>query len=59
MKLSEQKAYEMYNDFLDELYPLDGISCNSFSVLLEKGDPTAYNCGFPDFCDAQDIEIED
>ena len=57
--MTEEQAYEQYNDLLDELQPLDGIACNSFSQLLQAGDSIAYECGFTDFCDAEDIEIED
>jgi len=59
MKMTEDQAYESYNDFLDELCPLNGIACNPFCQLLQAGDPIAYNCGFNDYCDSQDIEIED
>ena len=59
MEMTEDQAYESYNDMLDEMQPLDGIACNQFSVLLREGDPTAYNCGFSDYCDGQDIEIEE
>ena len=41
-----------YNEWLDEIHPLTGTSCNPFSVLLEAGDPIAYNCGYDDFLDA-------
>ena len=41
-----------YNDWLDEIHPLTGTSCNPFSVLLEAGDPIAYNCGYDDFLEA-------
>ena len=45
-----------YNEWLDELHPLEGIACNSFSTLLEAGDPIAYNCGYDDFLEATDRE---
>ena len=57
--MTEEQAYESYNDMLDELQPLDGIACNSFSQLLQEGDPIAYNCGFSDYCDSLDEEIEE
>jgi len=59
MILTKSKSYKQYNDMLNELYPLDGITCNCFSTLLERGDPIAYECGFTDWCNSQDIEIED
>ena len=57
MKMSEDQAYESYNDMLNELVPLDGIACNPFCQLLQAGDPIAYNCGFNDYCEAQEIEL--
>ena len=47
-----------YNEWLDELYPLEGIACNCFSTLLEAVDPIAYNCGYDDFLDANGYEEE-
>jgi len=58
-KMTEQEAYSEYDDMLNELYPLDGVACNPFSTLLKEGDPTAYDCGFADYCDAYEIEIVD
>jgi hypothetical protein len=58
-KMTEKQAYESYNDMLDEIQPLDGIACNCFSMLLQAGDPIAYNCRFSDYCDAHEIEIEE
>ena len=58
-KISENDATEQYDDMLNEMFPLDGIACNCFSVLLEAGDPTAYNCGFTDWLDAGGLELED
>lgn len=59
MKMTEDQAYESYNDMLDEIQPLDGIACNPFCQLLKAGDPIAYNCGFNDYCDAREIKIEE
>ena len=59
MKMTKAEVQEAYNEWLDELEPLDNINCNSFSVLLQEGDPIAYRCGFYDFCAAEGIEIED
>lgn len=59
MEMTENEAYQEYNDFLDEMQPLTGFACNPFSILLQEGDPIAYNCGFNDYCDSQEIEIED
>ena len=57
--MEEQKAREEYNAMLDEMYPLEGIHCNPFSILLAQGDPIAYDCGFNDWCDAMGYEIEE
>ena len=57
--LTEKEAHEQYDNMLNEMQPLTGIACNPFSVLLAEGDETAYNCGFSDFCDAYEIEVED
>jgi len=59
MELTEKEAYKMYDEMLDELYPLDGINCNPFSILLKEGDPTAYQCGFVDWCDVEGINLDD
>lgn len=56
--MEEKEAYKLYNEMLDELYPLKGIHCNPFSHLLKEGDPIAYDCGFSDQCDGQGIEVE-
>ena len=53
------KYKDQYNDWLDELQPLTGIACNSFSVLLEAGDPIAYNCGYDDYLDANDLNEDE
>ena len=57
MEITEQEASEQYNDMLNERYPLEGCACNAFAVLLEAGDPIAYNCGFSDWCDGMGYEI--
>ena len=56
--MDEKDAKTLYNDMLDNLEPLENVHCNPFSILLEEGDPIAYDCGFNDFCDSEDIEIE-
>jgi len=38
------------------------IECKDGSglgIVLQAGDPIAYNCGFTDYCDVQEIEIEE
>jgi hypothetical protein len=45
--ISEEEAYDMYNDMLDEMIPIqNGMP---YSRLLEAGDPIAYFTGFNDF----------
>lgn len=56
--MNEREAYERYDDYLNTLYPLGGLSSNPFSVLLRKGDPIAYYTGFGEFCEAEEIEVE-
>ena len=56
--LSEYEAEKLYNEYLDEL-GLEGLNLPPASVVLREVDPTAYDCGFADWCDSEDIEIED
>jgi len=55
--LTDREAHREYDDFLNELQPLERFACNPFSVLLAEGDKCAYDCGFSDYLDSQDIEI--
>lgn len=59
IKMTEKEAYKIYDDYLNELFPLEGFYCNPFSILLKNGDEIAYDTGFNDFCDAENIKIED
>ena len=53
MRITEQTAYDMYDEFLNDFgetrignlvyYPAD---------VLKKVDPIAYRCGFNDYCDS-------
>jgi hypothetical protein len=58
-KLTEIQAYEMYDEMLDECSEVK-IGCLNYSAsyVLQKVDPIAYRCGFNDFCDAYEIEVE-
>jgi hypothetical protein len=50
--------YEDYCQWLDEIYDLGKQF--SFSILLEKGDPVAFNCGYQDYLNANNLtEDED
>ena len=60
MKVTEEKAYEMYNEMLDEQGVIKiGNLEYSPSYVLKKVDPIAYRVGFSDFLDAYEIEIID
>jgi len=50
------KYEEQYNDWLDELYDTGNWN---FSQLLKDSDPIAYNVGYDDFLDANDLSEED
>ncbi len=50
------KYKEQYNDWLDELYNTGNWN---FSQLLKDSDPIAYNVGYDDFLDANDLSEED
>ncbi len=61
MRVSEDKAYDLYNEMLDETYEnyhIGELSWTASQILAEL-DPTAYRCGFNDWLDAEDIEIEE
>ena len=60
MKLTEEKAYEMYDEMLDEQGIIKIGNLEYYpSYVLEKVDPIAYRVGFSDFLDAMEIEIID
>ncbi len=56
--MTEYEAEQLYNNYLDEV-GLESLNLPPASVVLKEVDPIQYNCGFADFCDAEDIEIED
>ena len=60
MKVTEERAYEMYNEMLDEqgTIKIGNLEYNP-SYILKKVDPVAYRVGFNDFLDAYEIEIID
>lgn len=51
-KYSEDEVYKMYDESLDDLYET-GVWL--MSRLLKDSDPIAYNCGFDDYLDSQNI----
>ena len=50
------KYQDQYNDWLDELYDT-GIW--NFSKLLEDSDPIAYNVGYDDYIDANNLNEDE
>lgn len=54
---SECFTYEGYDDMLNEVYGVASICGHNYvaSYALKQLDPTAYNCGFIDWMDSQDI----
>jgi len=55
--IEESKACELYNDMLDECYP--EFFGWSPSIALQRVDPIAYNCGFSDWLDANELTIDE
>lgn len=61
-KLTEEKAHELYDEMLDELYPVKFGTLNySGARVFEEVDPIAYRCGFSDYLDflAEDWDISE
>lgn len=54
--LTESEAKERYDKHLDE-FNIDQFIQWPTSELLREVDPIMYDCGFVDFCDAENIEI--
>jgi len=51
------KYYKEYQEWLDEIQPIhNGLP---YSILLERGDPIAFNCGYDDYLNAHDIDEDD
>lgn len=59
--MTECSALKMYDEFLDEVFEPTTIAGYKYlgSESLKKLDPIAYDCGFPDWCDSEGIEIEE
>jgi len=50
------KYYKEYQEWLDEIQSIhNGLP---YSILLERGDPIAFNCGYDDFLNATNKEDE-
>ena len=58
--IDESDAEAQYDDMLDELYPVQigGMSFCASRVLKEL-DPIAYNCGFSDWLDANELTTDE
>ena len=61
--LSESEAYDNYDEFLDECYPVVKIGYSEFyaSDVLKGCDPISYRIGFADYVDSlaeEGIEVE-
>ena len=50
------KYKDQYNDWLDQLYDTGNWN---FSKLLEDSDPIAYNVGYDDYLDANDLNEDE
>jgi hypothetical protein len=50
--ITEQEAFTMYDDMLDDCYPEVKIGYATFrtSFILKELDPIAYDCGYDDYC---------
>ena len=50
------KYYKEYQEWLDEIQPIEnGLP---YSILLERGDAIAFNCGYDDYLNSTDQEDE-
>jgi hypothetical protein len=58
--IDESLALDRYREELDEFYPVEiaGISFCA-SRILEELDPIAFNCGFSDWLDANELTIDE
>ena len=50
------KYKDQYNDWLDQLHDTGNWS---FSKLLKDSDPIAYNVGYDDYLDANDLNEDE
>ena len=54
--VTETEAYTQYDEYLDELEPLNNFGL-LFSGLLRDGAPLSYNAGFNDFCSNNSLDV--
>ena len=57
--MTEQEAYKLYDDFLDEFNLDDLLPYYPPSRALKELEPTTYDNGFADWLDNEDIELDD
>ena len=58
-KTREDEALEAYDEFLDEEGEIDVAGMTFYpSTILKECDPIAYRCGFADWLDANELEID-
>ena len=59
-KYNEYELEQMYDEFLDECYPTVNVCGYDFdpSRALKELDPTAYRCGFLDWCDQEGYDLD-
>ena len=51
------KYYKEYQEWLDEIQPIhNGLP---YSILLERGDPIAFNCGYDDYLNANNLNEDE
>jgi len=61
-KITEEQAHELYDEMLDELYPVQIGTLKYYgSNALATLDPIAYRCGFTEYLDvlAEDYDISE
>ncbi len=58
--IEEYEAYKLYDSMLDECYPEFEIAGMKYqtSRALKELDETAYRCGFNDWLDSENLELE-
>lgn len=61
MKTSEYEAHKQYDEWLDEVYTPYNIGYLEWSAsqVMKEMDPIAYQTGFNDWCDSENIELEE
>lgn len=56
--LTESEAEQRYDKWLNQMNINDFSLPMTTAGILKEVDPTQYDCGFADFCDAENIEIK-